>query len=55
MALHVLRIFTRATLYASGPVSVRLSVTSRSSIDTFGRIELVFGITASFDLYSTLF
>ena len=31
-----------------GPVSVRLSVTSRCSIETAERIELVFGMWASF-------
>ena len=39
-----------------GPVSVRLSVsvTGRSSIETLQRIELVFGIGTSLDLFYTL-
>ena len=35
--------------------SVCLSVTSRCSIEMDGRIELVFGVQASIDLYYTVF
>ena len=31
-----------------------VSITSRSSTETAGRIDLVFGTMTSFDLYSTL-
>ena len=37
-----------------GPVSVRPSVTSRSSVETDERIELVLGMGASFDLSDTV-
>jgi len=37
-----------------GPVSVCLSVTSRSSIETAERIELVFGKIVSSDLFYTV-
>jgi len=48
--------FLPARRYASAgtshvPVSVCLSVTSRSSIETDERIELVFGMAASFHLH----
>ena len=36
-------------LAASGSVSLRLSVTSRCSVETDGQIELVFGMDASLD------
>jgi len=43
------------TLCLSVSVSVCLSVTSRCSIEVVGRIELVFGIEASFDQFYTVF
>jgi len=43
------------TLCLSVSVSVCLSVTSRCSIEVVGRIELVFGIEASFDQFYTMF
>ena len=53
-------LFLPARRYASagtsyGPVSVCLSVTSRCSIEVVGRIELVFGVDASFDQLYTVF
>ena len=36
-------------------MAVRLSVTSRSSVETSGRIELVLGIQAFFNLSYTMF
>ena len=47
-SLKTTLLFTRAgTSY--GPVSVCLSVTSRCSVETDGRINLFFGMGASFD------
>jgi len=58
-------VFTHSTLCRRGiyvrlrpisrPVSIRLFVTSRSSIETDGRIELDFGMEASFDLFYAVF
>jgi len=42
------------TLCPSVSVSVRLSVTSRCSIEMDGQIELVFGMYASFGLSYTV-
>ena len=51
-------VFTRATLASAGTsmarcLSVCLSITSRCSVETDGRIELVFGMKASLDLTHT--
>ena len=40
---------------SQGPVSVCLSVTSRCYVEVVGRIELVFGMEASFDQFYTVF
>jgi len=44
-----------AVLFMTLCLSVCLSVTSRCSIETSGRIELIFGMEASFDLSYTVF
>jgi len=53
-------VFLSARRYVSagtscGPMSVCLSVTSRCSIEVVGRIELVFGMEASFDQFYAVF
>ena len=59
MRLKVSDGFYRAMLCmrstSHGPVSVCMSVTSRCSVEVVGRIELVFGMEASFDQSDTVF